>query len=100
MTTTTKRNPMASRKSWADQQGIPTGVWGEVYFNIPILEVNRATGWEFRREGVEILLKMCRENYILKGVRAIVFGVQEGISATKYAVFVQSGFLKQVTEDE
>ena len=92
---------MATRKSWADQQGIPTGVWGEIYFKIPILEKNRATGWEFRKEGIETLLKICRENYISKGVRAIVFGVDEGNGAAiKYAIFVQNGFLREVTEEE
>jgi hypothetical protein len=88
------------RKSWADREGVPSGVWGEVYEGIPIIEENRATGWEYRRDGIEELLKIARENYRVKGVRAYVYGVDDGGVNVKYAIFVQSGFLRPVTEDE
>jgi hypothetical protein len=84
-------------KSWTDAVGIPTGVFGEVLSSgIRIAEENRATGWEFRRAGIETLRKMCRDNYQLKGVRATVFGVHDGPDTIKYAIFVQDNFLTEV----
>lgn len=87
------------RKSWADRQGIRTGVWGEIVDGIPIREENRATVWEFRKEGIEVLMKLAREQYTKKGVRCTLFGIEEGKNI-KYAVFVQPRFLKEVDEDE
>jgi len=84
-------------KSWADTVGIPTGVLGEVLSSgVRIAEENRATVWEFRRAGIEVLRKMCKDNYKAKGVNAVVFGVYEGPETVKYAVFVQDGFLTEV----
>lgn len=89
------------RKSWADQQGIRTGVWGEVLNGVTICEDNRATTWEFRQDGIELLRKILHENYLQKGVKAVLFGVDEdGHSAIKYAVFVRSGFLTPVSDVE
>jgi hypothetical protein len=84
------------RKSWADQQGIKTGVMGEIVDGINITESNRATVYEDRREGIESLLNIARENYRKKGVNAVVFGVWYGADKLKYAVFVQNNFLKEV----
>jgi hypothetical protein len=87
------------RKSWADRAGIPTGSWGEIANNIPIREENRATVWEFRKEGIEILMKIAREQYTKKGIHCTLFGIDEG-NDIKYAVFVRPRFLTEVTEDE
>lgn len=86
------------RKSWADRQGIKTGIWGEIVDGIPIREENRATVFEFRKEGIQVLQKLLREQYLRKGVNAVLFGI-EGAVDIKYAIYVQSGFLKPV-EDE
>lgn len=89
------------RKSWADRQGILTGVYGEVINGIPIQEKNRATVYEFRKAGIEVLQKITRENYIEKGVQAVLFGIlDEDAGLHKYAVFVQSGFLQNVEEED
>jgi hypothetical protein len=88
-----------TRKSWADRAGIKTGVIGESVDGIPIRESNRASVWEFRKEGIEILQRLAREQYTRKGVRCTLFGVRDG-STIKYAIFVENGFLKDVTEDE
>lgn len=87
------------RKSWADRAGIRTGSWGEVVDGIPIIEDNRATVWEFRKEGIEILMKLAREQYTKKGVNCILFGIDAG-KDIKYAVFVQSRWLIPVDENE
>ena len=87
------------RKSWSDQQGIPTGVIGDIYRNggmtINIQEKNRATIYEWRREGIEILQKILRENYLRKGIRAVLFGIHD-TKVIKYAIFVQDNFLKEI----
>jgi hypothetical protein len=87
------------RKSWADRQAIPTGVWGELVNNIPIREDNRASVWEFRKDGISTLLNIMRSQYRDKGVNCTMFGIDDGKSI-KYAIFVQPGFLKKVTEVE
>lgn len=87
------------RKSWADRQAIPTGVWGELVSNIPIREDNRASVWEFRKDGIETLLRIMHSQYRDKGVNCTMFGIDDGKSI-KYAIFVQPGFLKKVTEVE
>jgi hypothetical protein len=87
------------RKSWADRQCIPTGYWGEVIGGIHIREENRATVWEFRREGIEELQRIMISQYKSKGVRCTLFGIDDGKNI-KYAVFLQSGFLKKVDDDE
>jgi hypothetical protein len=91
---------MSTGKSWADWQNIPTGVFGEICHGITIKEENRATVWEYRRAGIEILQKILRENYLYKGVPAVLFGVWESPEVVKYAVFCRDGWLKEVSEDE
>jgi hypothetical protein len=89
------------RKSWADRERIPTGVFGEICNGVTIKEENRATGWEFRRDGIEVLLKIAKESYIKKGIKAVVFGVDgDGKTAIRYAVFVQDGFLVPIDDNE
>jgi hypothetical protein len=90
------------RKSWADIQGIKTGVIGETIDGVLISEANRATVFEFYREGIETLRRMARDNYLRKGVKAVLVGTPTGNPAFshKYAVYVISGFLRNVTEDE
>lgn len=87
------------RKSWADKQGVPTGSWGEIVNDIPIYEENRATVWEFRKEGIEVLIALAKQQYTMKGIRCTLFGIDEG-KDIKYAVFVEPRFLIDVTEDE
>lgn len=91
--------PSARRKTWADRSAIPSGVWGEIVDGVRIAEDNRATGWEYRRDGIETLLRIRDRNYLDKKVNAVVFGVDDG-TRVKYAVFVQDGFLTYVSEDE
>lgn len=83
------------RKSWADQQGIRTGVFGEVIDGVEICEKNRATVWEQHRQGIEELREFMQKNYRSKRVPAVLFGVWHG-GVIKYAVFVVDGFLKEV----
>lgn len=89
--------------------GLPSGTWGMIVDGIPILEKNRATVWEFRRSGIEILQQICQKNYRDKRINAIVFGIEECretnmpgafVETVKYAVFCESGFLINVSEDE
>ncbi len=87
------------RKSWADREGIPTGTWGEICNNIPIKEDNRASVWEFRKEGIEVLMKLAKQQYTMKGVNCTLFGIDEG-KDIKYAIFVEPRWLTPVTEDE
>lgn len=93
---------MHSQKSWADRQGIKTGVMGEVIDGITIAERNRATVYEFRKEGIQQLQHYMRTHYTghKNRVNAILFGVHFGYDEIKYAVFVEDGFLKEVGEDE
>jgi hypothetical protein len=88
-----------SRKNWADQAGIKTGVMGEIVNGILIDERNRATTWEKRRADIEVLLDIQRNNYRRKGIKAVVFGVPRG-QDKYYAVFVQNGFLREVPDAE
>lgn len=89
---------MSRGQSWANKQHIPTGEMGENYRcayhgrDIHICEANRATCYEERREGIETLMRIRDENYRLKNVDAVVFGI-EGGKNIQYAVFVESGFL-------
>jgi hypothetical protein len=87
------------RKSWADRNHIPTGTWGDVVNGIKIHEDNRATVWEFRREGIEELQRIMINQYKSKGVGCTLFGVDNG-TTIKYAVFVENNFLIKVDEDE
>jgi hypothetical protein len=87
------------RKSWADRQHIPTGYWGEVVGGIHILEKNRATVWEFRREGIEELQRIMISQYKSKGVRCTLFGIDDG-KDIKYAIFLENNWLVKVDEDE
>ena len=91
---------MVERMTWADREGIATGVMGEIHKGVPINEENRASVWEFRKEGVESLRELLRKSYIKKGIRAVLFGVHNGPDTIKYAIFVQSGFLKLVGDDD
>jgi hypothetical protein len=85
-----------SRKSWADRQGIPTGVLGETYKGIHIAEANRATVWEKRKEGIEELITFMENAYTKRGVKAVIFGVHRTPEEISYAVFVQDGFITNV----
>lgn len=87
------------RKSWADRQSIPTGSWGETFCNILIKEENRASVWEFRKDGIEVLMKLARQQYTLKGVNCTLFGIDEGRDI-KYAIFVESNWLIPLNEDD
>lgn len=85
-----------SRKSWADQQGIKTGVLGETINGITIAECNRATTYEDRRGEIEVLRSILQTNYRSKGVKAVLFGIEVADQRPKYAVFVEAGFLQEV----
>lgn len=87
------------RKTWADRQAIRTGIWNERHDGITICEENRATTWEFRKEGIRQLIDYCQKNYTLKGVKALVYGVDNS-KEIRYAVFVRAGFLRSIPEDE
>lgn len=91
---------MSNFKSWADRNNIPSGVFGETYRGIPIREKNRCTVWEFRRAGIEMLQKILKENYLDKGVQAVLFGVYDSPERCKYAIFVRDNFLREVGEDD
>jgi hypothetical protein len=91
---------LSNTRRWVDQMHLPTGVWGEFRQGVWIDEENRASVFEFRKEGIQLLLKICRDNYTRKNVRAIVFGVQHDGPETKYAIFVERKFLRPVSEDE
>lgn len=84
-----------TRKSWADRQGIPTGVMGETISGILISEENRATVYERFKEGIAELKNIEQYNYRHKGVQAITFGVHFN-GTIRYAVFCQNGFIKDV----
>jgi hypothetical protein len=91
---------MSSYKRWADRENIASGVFGETYRGITIKEENRATTWEFRRSGIEMLQKILKENYLDKGVHAVLFGVYDSPDTVKYAIFCRDGFLRHVGEDD
>lgn len=80
-------------------QGIKTGVFGEIVEGVEISEENRATCYETRREGIEVLQRICWNNYVRKGVDAVLFGVSCGADRYKYAVFVRSGFLRELNPE-
>ena len=88
-----------SRKSWADRQGILTGVEGEFHGGVWIEEKNRATVYEYRRAGIETLRDICLQ-YRRKKVKAVLFGTPSPNGQPRYAVYVQSGFLRDVGEDD
>ncbi len=85
--------------SWAEREGIATGVMGEIHKGIPINEENRATNWESYREGISQLKALLQKAYIKKGIRAVLFGVFDGAELPKYAIFVQPGFLRDVSSE-
>jgi histidinol phosphatase-like PHP family hydrolase len=87
------------RKSWADQQGIRTAVFGQTIDNIHIEEKNRATVYERYKEGIQELRAYLQNNYRSKGIEAVLIGIEAG-EEVKYAVFVQDGFLREVGGDE
>lgn len=87
------------RKTFADYAGLPTGIYGERYEGVLICEENRATVFEYRPDGIQQLIDYKNQNYRRKGINACVFGVDDGVTI-KYAVFVKSGFLRDVSEDE
>lgn len=86
------------RKSWADLQGILTGFWRDKVDGILITEDNRASVWEFRREGIEVLQQIMISQYKNKGVRCTLFGIDDG-KTIKYAIFLQNGWFRKI-EDE
>jgi hypothetical protein len=89
---------MSKGLSWATKQRIPTGVLGELYRGIPITEQNRVSNWVFSSHGkarLETLQKVLTNNYLDKGVRAVLFGVHDGPETIKYGIFVQPSFLEQ-----
>lgn len=90
-------------------ENIETGHFGTVCKGISIMESNRATVYETTEEGVNCLKAYMVNNYITKGVKAVLFGItispfcqEQGWEdkstqpEVKYAVFVQNGFLKEV----
>lgn len=87
------------RKSWADSMGIRSGVMGEIVDGVTISEENRATVYETRKEGIEMLRKIWWENYAAKGVQAVLFGIWYGENQVKYAIFVEDNFLREVDEE-
>jgi len=88
-----------NRKTWADRQGIATGVLGEVYRGVRIAESNRATVYESEEHGIRVLQRIARENYKRKNVKAVLFGVDDYLNKTRsYAVFVEDGFLREVVD--
>lgn len=91
------------QKTWADNIGIKTGVVGETIDGVLICEGNRATVFEYHRAGIEILLRITRQNYLRKSVPAVLCGIptfNPELPNFKYAVYVRSGFLRDVPEDE
>lgn len=75
----------------------PTDSGDYDYRLIHICEETRATTYEFRRAGIEILQKILEDNYLSKGVDAVLYGIAG--PEPKYAVFVQSGWLREVEPD-
>jgi hypothetical protein len=88
-----------SRKTFADRLAIPTGTWLERHNGVTIKEANRATGFEFREDGVMMLLDIWKKQYRSKDVPSVVYGLDDG-ETIKYAIFCKEGFLRPVTEDE
>lgn len=88
------------QRSWAERMGLPIVVWGEVVEGIKVVEKNRATVFEDRKEGIEILLRIRDNNYRKKNVSAVLVGISEGCSDPKYAVFVEPDFLIEINDDE
>jgi len=103
---------MPSNSSWADRQGIKIGKLGDRVAGswgypadsggyekqiIHICEANRATTYEFRKSGIEILQKILHDNYLSKGVDAVLYGIAG--PEPKYAIFLTSGFLREVEPD-
>ncbi len=67
------------------------------YIGIPIREENRATVFETRKAGIEILQKILRENYLSKGVHAVLAGIPtNSYPKYKYAIFVENDFLREI----
>lgn len=86
------------RKSWADFNGIRAGALGDVVDGITICEKNRATVYERYREGITELRWYLQNNYRDKGIRAVLYGIDNG-TTTKYAVFVASDYLLDVGDN-
>jgi hypothetical protein len=89
---------MSRRVSYAEEQKIQTGVLGEIYRGIPITEDTRISHWVRSRDGarpIKSLQDMLKKNYLDNGVRAVLFGVHEGLSNIRFAIFVQPSFLEQ-----
>ena len=103
---------MPSNSSWAERQGIrvgklgdrvdgswgyPADLGGYERHPIHICEANRATTYEFRKSGIELLQKILQDNYLSKGVDAVLYGIAG--PEPKYAVFVESGWMREVEPD-
>jgi len=65
----------------------------EIVDGITLSENNRATVYERGWEGVAQLHQYMQNNYIQKGVRAVLVGIRGNSRDIKYAVFVQDDFL-------
>jgi hypothetical protein len=81
-----------SRKTWADLQGLPTGVEGEIVNGITVSDSRRVTEYAERRADIELLVKIKNSNYRSKGVNAVVFGIDKGEGRMCYAVYVEDSF--------
>lgn len=78
---------------------------GQYMTAITISEANRATEWCKTKADVEILTRILNQNYLAKNVNAILAAVTKTNPSTdkrhtEYAVFVQSGFLTDISEAE
>lgn len=72
---------------------------GMRYGKVLIREENRQSTWETKPEDVRILQGI-RDGFLKKGIEAVLFAKDAPSSQrTKYAVFVEDGFLKDTTMD-
>jgi hypothetical protein len=106
--------------SWAQQRSITIGKMGdrvtcpsrpkhsakihvctqEIPSTIHICEETRATTYEFRNAGVQVLQKILTDNYLSKGIDGVLYGIASSTNRdTKYAIFLASGFLREVEPD-
>jgi hypothetical protein len=72
---------------------------GATVRDVRVVEKNRATTWETRKQGITILQSWVA-HYLNTGVNAILAGVPTNSKPPyKYAVFVQEGFLTDIPDD-
>ena len=69
--------------------------------DIRIIEKNRATVWETRKQGISLLQNWVL-HYLRTGINAVLAGVPTNSTngpQYKYAVFVADGFLTDIPDD-